>query len=254
MSPERSVEGSSSRHDEVASASITALTFQAVVDDCRRVLTTRGRRSLLAFTMLVGALAAVLVMTATPVDERTVAAVSGPVQLLMSITVPFFGVMLVQDLARPSQRPALVSSILAALVVAAMVAVVGITLCGLATAVTDSRAPDGRWQHVGTVALGSVLVQLLAQLQGTGLGMLVRRRTLACLLTIVLPLGLWLALGALDVLRPAQAWLTPFSAASNLLAGQMSAVRWAQWLVVAAVWGVGLNVLGVLRAADGQRP
>jgi hypothetical protein len=188
------------------------------------------------------------------VDERTVAAVSGPVQLLMSITVPFFGVMLVQDLARPSQRPALVSSILAALVVAAMVAVVGITLCGLATAVTDSRAPDGRWQHVGTVALGSVLVQLLAQLQGTGLGMLVRRRTLACLLTIVLPLGLWLALGALDVLRPAQAWLTPFSAASNLLAGQMSAVRWAQWLVVAAVWGVGLNVLGVLRAADGQRP
>jgi hypothetical protein len=214
---------------------------------------TRRRRSLVALTLLVGALAAVLVVTETPADERTLAAVSGPVQLLMSVTVPFLGVLLVQDLARPSSRPALASSILAALVVAALVAVSGIALCSLVTAGTDSQAPDGRWQHAGTVVLGSLLVQLLAQLQGTALGMLVRRRALACLLTIVLPLGLWLVLGAVDVLRPAQAWLTPFSAASNLLAGEMSPVRWAQWLVVAAIWGVGLNVLGMLRASGGRR-
>jgi hypothetical protein len=71
---------------------------------------------------------------------------------------------------------------------------------------------------------------------------------LACLLTIVLPLGLWALLGLSDSLRPAQAWLTPFPSAGNLLAGDMTPVRWAQWVVVATVWGLGLNALGLRRA------
>jgi hypothetical protein len=43
--------------------------------------------------------------------------------------------------------------------------------------------------------------------------------------------------------RPA-ARLTPLGSVRNLLSGEMSALRWAQWLCVLLIWGVGLNVLG----------
>jgi hypothetical protein len=111
-----------------------------------------------------------------------------------------------------------------------------------------ARAPSdvvfGRWHHVGTIAVGSVLVQVIAQLVGTGLGLLIRSAVVAFIASIVLPLGLWVVLGATQTLRPAQAWLTPYATAQNLLSGQMGPVNWAQWLVVLLVWGVGLNAAG----------
>jgi len=77
----------------------------------------------------------------------------------------------------------------------------------------------------------------------TGLGMLLPSRPVAFLGTIVVPLGLWFVLRGTD----AQGWLTPFAAVQNLLSGRMTAVMWAQWLVVSLVWGVGLNVAGTAR-------
>src|SRR2546423_1659085 len=83
-----------------------------------------------------------------------------------------------------------------------------------------------RWRHAGTVAVGGVLVQVVAQLVGTGLGLLLRSPVVAFLGSIVLPLGLWLALGAVDALRPAREWLTPYASVWHLLSGQMGGVRW----------------------------
>jgi hypothetical protein len=77
--------------------------------------------------------------------------------------------------------------------------------------------------------------------------LLVRSPVVAFLASIVLPLGLWLVLGSVDVLRPAQAWLTPYATVRNLLSGRMSAVTWAQWLVVVLIWGVSLNAIGAAR-------
>ncbi len=220
----------------------------AVLTSCRCLLTTWPRRAITVVTVLAGALTAVAVTTGAPPSGVTFAAVSGPVQSLMSVTVPFLGVILVHGLRRPATRSSLVPPILAAAAVAAGFAVVGVALSASATATASSPAPEGRWEHAATVVLGSVLVQVLAQLTGTGLGLLVRRTAVACLLTIVLPLGLWLLLGAVDGLRPAQAWLTPFSSAQHLLAGDMSPIKWAQWSVVAAIWGFGLNLAGFRRA------
>lgn len=214
-----------------------------------RALRTWPPRCLVVLTLLLGVAAGVGVVAGSPPDARTMAAASGPVQILMSVTVPFFGVLLVHDVRRPAGRSAIVPPVLAALVVAVLVAVFGVALCGSLTAVADLQAPHGRWQHAGTVVVGSLLVQVLAQLTGTGLGLLVRRTAVACLLTIVLPLGLWLFLGALDALRPAQAWLTPYASARDLLAGDMSPTDWVQWLVVVAVWGVALNLVGIRRAS-----
>jgi hypothetical protein len=138
--------------------------------------------------------------------------------------------------------------VLAALVFAVAVAVCGVALCVSVTAVAHFQLPAGQWDHVGTIVLGSLLVQIVAQLTGTGMGRLVRRPVIACLLTIVLPLGLWLILRAVGEIRPAQAWLTPYASAQHLLAGDMNPINWAQWLVMATIWGLGLNLAGGLAA------
>jgi hypothetical protein len=83
-------------------------------------------------------------------------------------------------------------------------------------------------------------------LLGTGLGLLLRP-VVALLASVVLPLGLWFVLGSVEVFRPAQAWLTPYPAVQNLLSGRMSALAWAQWFVVALLWGAGLNAVGAMR-------
>jgi hypothetical protein len=63
----------------------------------------------------------------------------------------------------------------------------------------------------------------------------------------VLPLGLWSLLGSAGTLQPARAWLTPAAAAQHLFAGQMDALAWTQWAVMAAVWALALNVVGAAR-------
>jgi hypothetical protein len=97
-----------------------------------------------------------------------------------------------------------------------------------------------------------VLTQVIAGLVGTGLGLLLRPAALAFAGTIVLPLGLWLVLGAVDAWHPAQAWLTPYASARQLLSGEMTPVNWAQSVVVLLLWGVGPTALGaaVLRRKD----
>jgi hypothetical protein len=165
----------------------------------------------------------------------------------MSVLVPFSGVLLTSPLRSSGAHQRLAPRLLAAAVLAVAYAVFGVVVSGLALALAGSAAVGGGWQHAGSVLVGSVLVQVIAQLTGTGLGMLVRPAALAMAATIVLPLGLWLLLGAVDVLRPAQAWLTPFPTAGNLLSGAMPPLGWAQSLVVVLIWNVSLNAQGAMR-------
>lgn len=210
----------------------------------RRCVGTRPRQWLVAITLLAGLLAAVaLSMTAPPAD-RAFTTLAEAVQSLMSVMVPFFGVLLVGDLKKTPRTARLIPSLLAGMLLAAVVGVFGILVCALALAVAPSGSGTDPWLNAGTVAVGSVLVQVGAQLVGTGLGLLLRSPVVACLGTIVLPMGLWLVLGGVEVLQPAQAWLTPYAAVRNLLSGQMSLLTWTQWIVVLLIWGVGLNAVG----------
>nr|BFE77598.1 hypothetical protein GCM10020093_001990 [Planobispora longispora] len=165
----------------------------------------------------------------------------------MSVTVPFLGALLANDLRRAPRTPRLAPTLLAAALLAAGAGVFGVLACAGALAVASPATAQDPWSHAGTVAAGGVLVQVVAQLVGTGLGLLMRSPVVASLASVALPLGLWAALGGVDVLRPAQEWLTPYAAAQNLLSGRMSAVMWAQWLVVLLVWGRGLNAAGMAR-------
>jgi hypothetical protein len=221
----------------------------AVLIGGRRAVGTRARRWIVAVTLLLGLLGAVAVAVGSPPTERTFSAVSGPTQSLMSIVVPLLGVLATAELRRPTRASEVLAVIAGALRPTLLIAVIGVVICAVVTALAPSAAAEGRWANAGVVVLGSLLVQGVAQLVGTGMGLLIRRPTLAYAATIVLPLGLWRLCGSVAVLQPAQAWLTPLPSVQHLLAGEMSPVRWAQWLVVLAIWGVGLNALGLARAS-----
>jgi hypothetical protein len=145
-------------------------------------------------------------------------------------------------------------TLLAAVLLAAIIGVVGVLVCAAALVLAPSGAAQDAWLNAGVAAAGGVLVQVVAQLVGTGLGLLLRSFVGAALASIAVPMGLWLLLGSVDVLRPAQGWLTPYATVQNLLSGQMSPLRWAQWLVVALIWGVGLNAVGVARLRSRSLP
>lgn len=205
----------------------------------------RPRKWVLILTLLLGVLTAVLAVTGMQAAERTFAGISEQVQSAMSVLTPLIGILLVHDVRRaPGAR--LGPSLVVAAVTGAAVAVFGIAVSAATVALA---APSGGdvWGDVGLIALASVLVQILASFVGTGFGLLLRWKLAAFLATIVLPGGLFYLLGAFDALRPAQPWLTPFGSVGRLMSGEMTGTGWVQWLVMASIWGLGLNLLGAAR-------
>jgi hypothetical protein len=209
----------------------------------RRLVATRPRQVLLAVTLVLGASVAVAMPLAAPPVDRTFAGVCGLVQILMSVPLPFFGGLLSSDLAGGEHQLRRAPVALAAGGLATAVALVGAAMSALALTLAGPGA-GAVWAHAGMVVLGSVVVQLVAQFVGTGLGLLIRRRALAMAATIVVPLGLLLVLGVAP-LRPIQPWLVPYPSAQQLLTGAMGPVSWARLLVVVVLWDVGLNLLGL---------
>lgn len=219
----------------------------ATLAAARRAAGTRTRRLLIAITVLLGVLAAFFTAVAGQPADRTFAGLSNPVQSLMSVTLPFIGVLLARDVVRSPGTVRLAPTLLAGTLLAVAVGAFGVLVCAAALTLGPATAADGMWDDAVRVAVGGVLVQIVAQLVGTGLGLLLRPAVIACLATIVLPLGLWFLLGSVAVLRPAQAWLTPFAGVQVLLSARMSPWGWAQWLVAALLWGPMMNAVGAAR-------
>ena len=97
------------------------------------------------------------------------------------------------------------------------------------------------------IILGSVLVQLIAQLSGAGWGLLLGSNAVAITADVVVPLGLWTVTGAVPGLQGIQRWLAPFASARHLLSGHMNAQQWVQVGVIVLVWVIALNIAGILR-------
>ncbi len=207
-----------------------------------RALTTSPVRLLVLSTGLVGVVAAVGMAVAAEPSDRTFAASSSQVQSVLSVVAPFVGVCLLARL-RPLRavRPVR-SAITTALAFAASVALFGSALGALVAVANPSVGHV--WRAALAVVAGSILAQLVAQLTGTGFGLLVRRRLLACLAT-GLPGLLWAVMGVVPGLASARDWITPYGPARHLLEGHLGGPVLAQWLVVLALWGAGLNLLGL---------
>lgn len=205
----------------------------------------------LAVTLLVGAVAALSAVMWSLSDSHTLRFVCSYVQIAMSLTAPLVGVLLVHHARCIGGRAALVAAYRTAMAVA-----VGIAVIGLAMSVWLLKDPDPytsghRWEDAGAIVVGSVLVQVITQLTGTGVGLLVRWPAVACLLVLVLQLGADRLFHDVGALRPAQAWLTLSPSAGPLLEGEMTGMGWVQSSVVVALW-VGLNLLGA-RAVSRRR-
>lgn len=116
------------------SAGIRTQSYAAEVGDgLRRSVAGPGRRWLLVLTLLLGGLCAALIAAFAPAPS--IAVLAAPVQLVMSVPVPLSGVLLVHDQRRQSDvlRPSPV-------VVAAVVYATGVALVGFASACWPSRS------------------------------------------------------------------------------------------------------------------
>jgi hypothetical protein len=91
-------------------------------------------------------------------------------------------------------------------------------------------------------AVGAVLVQVIAQLVGTGSGLLIRRRPVAMAATIVVPMTVT---ALLTVAAPGLVhWLTPYGNAKAMLSDPPS---FAALVVVVPLWCILPNVLSLRR-------
>jgi hypothetical protein len=202
-------------------------------------------------TALIGALTAVLMGLGVAPAVNTFVVINASAQSLMSVLLPLSGIMLVRRCVATKDCP----NLRWALTIAAGYAIlVAVTAVGVSAVITTT-VPNAtaRWLHVPAAILGSLLVQLIAQSVGTAFGLLIRRVVVAFVASIVLPLGLWFVLGAIPAMAPLQAWITPYAAAVRLLSGQADPLGWIQWLVMASVWTLGLNVVAITRLGGPAR-
>ncbi|SCG33931.1 hypothetical protein [Micromonospora humi] len=221
---------------------------ETIAGTLRRAVGTRGRRVLLLVTVGVGVLAALALMAGLPPAERTVATFGEPVHSFISVPLPFVGVLIASDLRRTAGARVL-PTLAGATLIAVAVGLVGDAIVLAASAASGSTAPEP-WANVGRIAVAGVLVQVLAQLVGTGLGLLFARPVWGCPATIVLPLGAYALLTPLGTTRD---WLTPYGAMRHVLGG----AGWPRWAIAALLWGVVLNAAGVVvsrRRAGRARP
>lgn len=203
-------------------------------------------------TALTGLIAAFGLAGGLPVGQRGFAAVSIPVQLLISVGVPFLGVVMSYDLHRQRTDHRIMSTLLRVVALGAGSAIFGSVVTASAVAVFTEPETQGRWDHAVAVVLGSILVQVVAGLTGTGWGLLIQRAVLACLATVVIPLGLWAVLG--ELAPPLKAWLTPLESANALLGGTMVSSSWLPYAVMVGLWCAGLNLAGYRRFLGSQHP
>jgi len=156
-----------------------------------------------------------------------------PVQLAISVIVPFSGVLAVTGRRRPGP---LTPRLLAAYGLAAGCALAGVLVAAIVTVWSGGAWPSA--SRLAVLVAGSVLVQLIAQSVGTACGLLVRRPRIAMAATIVVPMGVTVVLAAIDsgLVR----WLTPYGNAQALLAGRPTAAL----AVVGLLWCVVPNVVG----------
>jgi hypothetical protein len=230
---------------------------RAAVLELRKTVLSRARRWLLIASGVVGLLIAGLVAFTGPAQDHTFAEISFYTQSAISLPLPLVSVLIMtQEFGRawsttptsatPRDRT-ITAKLLASVLIAIAGASYGVLISALATSAAAPPADQERWDAVGLIILGSVLVQLIAQLSGAGWGLLLGSSVLAIAADVVVPLGLWIVTGAVPGLHGLQAWLAPFASVRNVLSGHMDAQRWAQVSLIVLVWVIALNAAGILR-------
>jgi ABC-2 type transport system permease protein len=225
--------------------------------ELRKSIDTRAGRWLLITLALVGvAMALLAALTGATTDhtfQNSVSAVEGVISLLL----PVLGILLVtsewsqrtalQTFALVPRRNRIVAAkLLAGSALAVGVAVVGLVLSVLATALT-SHPDSGAWHLAIPVALGGIAVQLLSLLTGMAFGLLLLTTAAAIVVNFVVPLAWAVVAGSVHPLHGVQPWLDSTQPSTYLLEGDLTPNHWAQIGVNALVWVVALLAAGLVR-------
>jgi ABC-2 type transport system permease protein len=117
-------------------------------------------------------------------------------------TTPAFGI---------SRDVIIAAKLLASVIIAVAGAAYGVLISVLGTSAAAPAAAEGRWDAIGMIILGSVLVQLIAQLSGGGWALLLGSSAVAITADVVVPLGLWIVTSAVPGPQGTQDWLAPFA-------------------------------------------
>jgi hypothetical protein len=191
-----------------------------------------AERVIAAVTVAVGVLGTLAAQAGTPADERTFATASTTAQSLISIGVPFIGAVV----GARRTNPVYLRSMLWAIVLGAT---------GLAASVVIAAAVPSTadvWDRAGVIVAGAFVTQVVAQLTGIGLGLLIGRAWIAAALTVVLPLALYAVLP--EAARP---WIAPYASAQLWWPGEFGADDWLPFLVMVVLWGPVLHTFAWLR-------
>lgn len=193
----------------------------------------RSYRVIAGVTGVIGVLGAVGSQVAAVSADQTFASTSAAAQSLISIGVPFIGA-----LAGARRERSLFKL---ALGYAVGLAAVGLVASILVAWLVQSTA-SSTWQHASIIVTGAFVTQVVAQMVGTGLGMLIGRGWIAAILTVVLPLSVY---GVLSAAAPgSRAWLTPYGSAQLWWKGEFGGSDVLPFLVMLALWGLALNLAG----------
>ncbi|TDD43527.1 hypothetical protein E1263_41595 [Kribbella antibiotica] len=172
--------------------------------------------------------------------ERTFATTSTAAQSLISIGVPFIGAVAGARRERSLYKLALGYAL--------GMATLGLIASLLVAALVPSTAADP-WKHAPAIIIGAFITQVVAQSLGTGFGLLIGRPVIASILTIVPPLAVYFLLAAV---APGAKGLAPYGSAQLWWKGEFSGSDVLLFVVMVAVWGVGLNLWGTSAARSRQ--
>jgi hypothetical protein len=132
--------------------------------------------------------------------------------------------------------------LLIAVSVAVCFSLAGTLLAAVATVWVDGLWPPA--PRAAALATGAILVQVIAQLTGTGWGLLIRRPVIAMAATIAAPMATTALLSMIEPGGGLVRWLTPYGNARSLLAGTPTPKTLAALVVVALLWCAVPNLLG----------
>lgn len=222
--------------------------------ELRKSVDTRASRWLLIAVAVTGLVTCALSAFLGHAKDHTFHTVAGSVQGSMSVLLPVVSILLVTSewsqhttlqtfVLVPRRGRIVAAKIIASGIIAVLVAAYGIGLTALGTGLTS----DGSWNHAATVAVGSVVVQLISQLSGVGFGLLLMSSPAAIVLNFVIPIAWGALAGGVHALHHVQPWLDPAKVSTNLLSGEVGPQRWAQAATVVLVWVVALIAAGTVR-------
>lgn len=227
--------------------------------EMRKAVDTRAGRWLLVTMALITATAVGLAYGFGTPSEQTFSTFLTTTMLPVGLFVPLLGILsvtsewgqrtgLVTFALEPRRIRVLAAKATAVVALGTTLLAVGAGLAALATILCRVvRGGAGTWDVTWGQGGGTLLVVLIALVQGIAFGAVFLNSAAGIVTYLVLPTLWTVAASLVPWLRTAQTWADLNSASEPLIQGAMTPATWAHLAVAMTVWVLVPLVIGVLR-------